>query len=79
MSASISGAHARACTTGSAYIYGFCDKFWRPDMSESEAKEFVVRALSHAMARDASSGGCIRTVRGAVPWSAGLARPEILS
>eukprot|EP00983_Pelagomonas_calceolata_P064392 1148103-Pelagomonas_calceolata.AAC.4 len=47
---------------GSAYIYGFCDKFWRPDMSEAEAKEFVVRALSHAMARDASSGGCIRTV-----------------
>jgi len=48
--------------SGSAYIYGFCDKFWRPDMSEAEAKEFVVRALSHAMARDASSGGCIRTV-----------------
>ncbi len=31
-------------------------------MSEQEAKDFVVRALSHAMARDASSGGCIRTV-----------------
>lgn len=48
--------------SGSAYIYGFCDKFWRPDMTEQEAKDFVVRALSHAMSRDASSGGCVRTV-----------------
>lgn len=31
-------------------------------MTEVEAKAFVVKALSHAMARDASSGGCIRTV-----------------
>jgi len=48
--------------SGSAYIYGFCDKYWKENMSEEEAKAFVVRALSHAMARDASSGGCIRTV-----------------
>ncbi|KAL6765472.1 nucleophile aminohydrolase [Haematococcus lacustris] len=48
--------------SGSAYIYGFCDKYFRPDMSEAEAKDFVVRAVGHAMARDASSGGCIRTV-----------------
>jgi 20S proteasome subunit beta 1 len=31
-------------------------------MSEADAKAFVIKALSHAMARDASSGGCIRTV-----------------
>ena len=31
-------------------------------MTEEEAKAFVVKALSFAMARDASSGGCIRTV-----------------
>ncbi len=31
-------------------------------MSEAEAKAFIVKALSFAMARDASSGGCIRTV-----------------
>mmetsp|Transcript_34573 Transcript_34573/g.87435 ORF Transcript_34573/g.87435 Transcript_34573/m.87435 type:complete len:247 (-) Transcript_34573:485-1225(-) len=48
--------------SGSAYIYGYCDKFWRPDMSEAEAKQFVVAALAHAMSRDASSGGCVRTV-----------------
>lgn len=48
--------------SGSAYIYGFCDKFFKPDMTEEEAKQFVVQALAHAMSRDASSGGCIRTV-----------------
>ncbi len=31
-------------------------------MSEADAKAFVVKALGFAMARDASSGGCIRTV-----------------
>jgi len=29
--------------SGSAYVYGFCDKHWRPDMPEAEAKSFVVR------------------------------------
>eukprot|EP00195_Chlamydomonas_chlamydogama_P005760 CAMPEP_0202901310 /NCGR_PEP_ID=MMETSP1392-20130828/14183_1 /ASSEMBLY_ACC=CAM_ASM_000868 /TAXON_ID=225041 /ORGANISM="Chlamydomonas chlamydogama, Strain SAG 11-48b" /LENGTH=217 /DNA_ID=CAMNT_0049587857 /DNA_START=140 /DNA_END=793 /DNA_ORIENTATION=+ len=48
--------------SGSSYIYGFCDKYWKAGMTETEAKDFVVRALSFAMARDASSGGCIRTV-----------------
>ena len=31
-------------------------------MSEGECKAFVQKAVSHAMARDGSSGGCIRTV-----------------
>lgn len=31
-------------------------------MSEEECKTFVKQAVSHAMARDGSSGGCIRTV-----------------
>lgn len=31
-------------------------------MSEQECKAFVVQAVSHAMARDGSSGGNIRTV-----------------
>jgi 20S proteasome subunit beta 1 len=48
--------------SGSAYIYGFVDKNWKEGMSEEDAKAFVVKALSYAMARDASSGGCIRTV-----------------
>lgn len=35
---------------------------WKPGMTEAEAKSFVIKALTFAMARDASSGGCIRTV-----------------
>lgn len=31
-------------------------------MTEEECKAFVIKAVSHAMARDGSSGGCIRTV-----------------
>lgn len=46
--------------SGSAYIYGFCDKVWKPKMSEAECREFVTRAVSLAMGRDGSSGGCIR-------------------
>ncbi|KAK9835388.1 hypothetical protein WJX81_006762 [Elliptochloris bilobata] len=48
--------------SGSAYIYGFCDKNWKPGMSEADCHAFVVKAVSHAMARDGSSGGCIRTI-----------------
>lgn len=31
-------------------------------MTEDECRAFVIKAVSHAMARDGSSGGCIRTV-----------------
>lgn len=48
--------------SGSAYIYGFCDKYFKPNMTETECKSFVRRALMFAMARDASSGGSMRTV-----------------
>lgn len=48
--------------SGSAYIYGFCDKYFKPDMSEEEANQFVKKAVCYAMARDASSGGCVRMV-----------------
>lgn len=48
--------------SGSAYITGWCDKYFREDFTEEEARAFVVKALTHAMARDASSGGCVRTV-----------------
>lgn len=48
--------------SGSAYITGWCDKHFRPDFTEAEAHMFVVQAITHAMARDASSGGCVRTV-----------------
>lgn len=48
--------------SGSTYIYGYCDDHYRPGMSKEETKNFVKKALSHAMARDGSSGGVIRTV-----------------
>jgi 20S proteasome subunit beta 1 len=48
--------------SGSGYIQALVDCAWRADMSEEEAKAFVVRAVRHAIARDGSSGGCVRTV-----------------
>ena len=49
--------------SGSTYIYGFCDAYYRPGMNADQCVEFVQKALSHAMARDGSSGGIIRTVK----------------
>lgn len=48
--------------SGSTYIFGFCDAYYREGMTHAQCKEFVVKALSHAMARDGSSGGVVRTV-----------------
>ncbi|RLN86311.1 hypothetical protein BBJ28_00010348 [Nothophytophthora sp. Chile5] len=48
--------------SGSTYIYGLVDAEYRPDMTKEECQRFVKKALSHAMARDGSSGGVIRTV-----------------
>ena len=73
--AGVRGWHAVRCTqrftyrlgafaggSGSGYITGFCDKLWRPGMSAEQCEDFVRRAVGHALARDGSSGGCIRTV-----------------
>ncbi|KAJ2704100.1 Proteasome subunit beta type-1, partial [Coemansia spiralis] len=46
--------------SGSTYIYGYCDKAFRPGMSKDECVEFVKNAVSLAMSRDGSSGGVIR-------------------
>ncbi|OWZ11183.1 Proteasome subunit beta type-6 [Phytophthora megakarya] len=48
--------------SGSTYIYGLVDAEYRPDMTKDECQQFVKKALAHAMARDGSSGGVIRTV-----------------
>mmetsp|Transcript_6057 Transcript_6057/g.9460 ORF Transcript_6057/g.9460 Transcript_6057/m.9460 type:complete len:218 (+) Transcript_6057:233-886(+) len=47
--------------SGSTYIYGYCDAYYREKMTRDECLTFVKNALSHAMARDGSSGGVIRT------------------
>ncbi|KAJ2749456.1 Proteasome subunit beta type-1 [Coemansia nantahalensis] len=46
--------------SGSTFIYGYCDKTYRPGMSKDECVEFVKNAVSLAMTRDGSSGGVIR-------------------
>jgi 20S proteasome subunit beta 1 len=48
--------------SGSTYIYGYVDSQFRDGMSKDETLTFVKNAVSHAMARDGSSGGIIRTV-----------------
>lgn len=48
--------------SGSTYIYGYCDTFWKEGMSEAEGIEFVKGALREAIKWDGSSGGVIRLV-----------------
>jgi len=48
--------------SGSTFIYGLCDSEFKDGMSKEETNRLVKLALSHAMARDGSSGGIIRTV-----------------
>lgn len=48
--------------SGSSYIYGLVDSTYREGMTKEECKTFVKTAISHAMARDGSSGGVIRLV-----------------
>jgi 20S proteasome subunit beta 1 len=48
--------------SGSLYITGLLDSEFRENMTKEEARALVKKALAHAMARDGSSGGIIRTV-----------------
>jgi len=48
--------------SGSTYIYGWCDANFKAQMTRAECQLFVRRGLSHAMARDGSSGGLIRMI-----------------
>eukprot|EP00996_Jenningsia_fusiforme_P002803 NODE_3620_length_945_cov_21.882812_g3325_i0.p1 GENE.NODE_3620_length_945_cov_21.882812_g3325_i0~~NODE_3620_length_945_cov_21.882812_g3325_i0.p1 ORF type:complete len:252 (+),score=53.28 NODE_3620_length_945_cov_21.882812_g3325_i0:54-758(+) len=48
--------------SGSTFMYGWVDENWKPDMSKDEAVAFVRQGIAHAIARDGSSGGLIRTV-----------------
>lgn len=46
--------------SGSSYIYGFVDTTFKVGMSESECVDFVEKAVTLALTRDGSSGGCVR-------------------
>jgi 20S proteasome subunit beta 1 len=48
--------------SGSTFIYGLCDRTYKPGMSKDEAVDFVKTSIFQAMARDGSSGGIVRTV-----------------
>lgn len=48
--------------SGSTYIYGYCDSYWKEGMSEAEGVDFVKGALREAIKWDGSSGGVIRLV-----------------
>lgn len=48
--------------SGSSYIYGFVDSQYKPGMTKEQCQTLVKTAISHAMARDGSSGGVIRLV-----------------
>lgn len=48
--------------SGSTYIYGLVDSLYREGMNRQECIDFVKKVISHAMARDGSSGGVIRLV-----------------
>jgi len=48
--------------SGSTFIYGLVDAEFRENMTKDEALALVKKAVSHAMARDGSSGGIIRTL-----------------
>ena len=48
--------------SGSSYIYGYVDSAFRPGMDRAACQALVKTAISHAMARDGSSGGVIRLV-----------------
>ena len=46
--------------SGSTYVYGLVDSCYREGMTRQECVDFVKKSVSHAMARDGSSGGVIR-------------------
>jgi len=47
--------------SGSTYISGLMDSQFKEGMTQREAVDFVKRGLFHAMSRDGSSGGIMRT------------------
>ena len=48
--------------SGSTFIYGYCDKNFKDDMTKDETVNFMKNSLSQAIKWDGSSGGVIRMV-----------------
>ncbi|KAL7751689.1 Proteasome subunit beta type-1 [Sorochytrium milnesiophthora] len=61
--------------SGSSYIYGFCDEAYKEGMTQDECLGFVLKAITLALTRDGSSGGCVRM---AVITEKGVRRINVL-
>ncbi|CDH14746.1 probable Proteasome component PRE3 [Zygosaccharomyces bailii ISA1307] len=48
--------------SGSTFIYGYCDKNYKENMTKQETVDFIKHSLSQAIKWDGSSGGVIRMV-----------------
>ncbi|ODV84463.1 hypothetical protein CANARDRAFT_29009 [[Candida] arabinofermentans NRRL YB-2248] len=48
--------------SGSVFVYGWCKKNFKPQMTQEETINFIKTALSQAIRWDGSSGGVIRMV-----------------
>lgn len=48
--------------SGSTFIYGYCDKNFKENMTKLETVDFIKHSLSQAIKWDGSSGGVIRMV-----------------
>ena len=48
--------------SGSIFLYSYMDSNFRRDMTKDECIDFCRRCVSHALSRDGSSGGVVRTI-----------------
>jgi len=62
--------------SGSSYLYGLVDNKFKPGMNRAECEELVLQAVTMAIRRDGSSGGCCRM---ATITKEGVARRLILN
>lgn len=62
--------------SGSVYAMGYLDANYKPGLSKNECLELVKNAVALAIARDGSSGGCIRY---AIVTEKGVERDVILN
>jgi len=46
--------------SGSSYLYGMMDHKYKPGMAQKDCEDLVLQAVTQAIRRDGSSGGCCR-------------------
>eukprot|EP01084_Bolivina_argentea_P138141 243277_1 len=66
--------------SGSTFLYAWADQNFKLGMTKAECLTFVRTAVAHALSRDGSSGGLVRTIaivadgeeHTTLPWTKGL-------